>query len=67
MVFGQYNKRYTGSHVGITRAKGPLEVPKCNSNDTYINETNLNNVNRAGSKGDVENSREEIIEISRRK
>jgi len=44
--------------------KGPLEVTKRNSNDTYINETNLNNVNRAGSKGDVENSREEIIEIA---
>ena len=42
--------------------KGLLEVPKSNSNDTYINETNLNNVNRAGSKEVVGNSREEIKE-----
>src|SRR4030042_3573108 len=34
--------------------KGPLEVSKCNSNDTYFNETNLDNVNRAGREEAVE-------------
>jgi len=33
-----------------------LEVPKCNPNDTDVNETNLNNVNKAGSERDVKNS-----------
>ena len=42
--------------------KGPLEVPKCNSNDTYINETNLNNVNKTIRQEVVENSRGEIKE-----
>jgi len=42
--------------------KGPLEVPKCNPNDTYFNETNLNNVNRASIEGVVENSGGEIKE-----
>jgi hypothetical protein len=41
-----------------------LEVPKHNPNDTYVNETNLNNVNRTSSEGDVENSGEEIKEIT---
>jgi len=40
----------------------PPEVPNKDTNDTYINETNLNNVNRAGSKEVVENSEEEIKE-----
>ena len=44
--------------------KGLLEVPKCNSNNTYINETNLTNVNRALREEVVENSREEIKEIT---
>ncbi len=36
--------------------KRPLEVPKCNPNDTYVNETNLDNVNRTGREKVVENS-----------
>ena len=40
--------------------KGPLEVSKCNSSDTDVNETNSNNVNRAGREVDVENSEGEI-------
>ena len=40
----------------------PPEVPNKDTNDTYINETNLNNVNTASGEGDVENSREEIKE-----
>jgi hypothetical protein len=39
--------------------KGPLEVTKCNPNDTYANETNLNNVNRTRREEVVENSRGE--------
>jgi len=42
--------------------KGPLEVSKCNPSDTDVNETNLNNVNRASREGDVENSKGEIKE-----
>ncbi|MCJ7727844.1 MAG: replication initiator protein A [Actinobacteria bacterium] len=42
--------------------KGPLEVPKCNPNDTYFNETNLDNVNRAGREEVVENSENEMKE-----
>ena len=40
----------------------PLEVPKVHPNDTYVKETNLNNVNRAGSEEIVENSESEIKE-----
>jgi len=40
----------------------PPEVHNKDTNDTYVNETNLNNVNRASSERDVENSREEIKE-----
>jgi len=40
--------------------KGPLEVTKCNPNDTYVNETNLNNVNKASEEEDVKNFGEEI-------
>jgi len=42
----------------------PLEVPNKDTNDTYIYETNLNNVNRAGSKEVVGNSKGEIKEIA---
>ena len=50
---------------GISRddKKPLLGVPKLHPSDTYINEPNLNNVNRAGSKEVVKNSREEIEEI----
>ena len=49
---------------GISRdAKKPLlEMPKRHPNDTYIKETNLDNVNRAGSEEVVENSESEIKE-----
>ena len=47
--------------------KRPLEVPKCNPNDTYFNETNLNNVNRAGREEVVENSKGEIKEYTGQK
>ena len=40
----------------------PLEVPKCNPNDTVVNETNLNNVNRASREEVVENSEDEMKE-----
>ena len=39
-----------------------LESQKISPNDTYINETNLNNVNRTGSKEVVENSESEMKE-----
>ncbi|MBA7696817.1 hypothetical protein ES703_105469 [subsurface metagenome] len=39
------------------------EVHNRDANDTYTNETNLNNVNRASSEEVVENSEEEIKEI----
>jgi len=42
----------------------PPEVPNKDTNDTYINETNLNNVNKAGNKEVVKNSREEMEEIA---
>ena len=38
----------------------PLEVPKVHSSDTYVKETNLNNVNRASREEIVENSEGEI-------
>jgi len=44
------------------RKKSLLGDGKSNPNDTYTNETNLNNVNKAGSKEVVENSREEMKE-----
>jgi hypothetical protein len=44
------------------RKNPPLEYGKTHPNDTYVNETNLNNVNRARSEEVVENSREEIKE-----
>ena len=47
--------------------KGPLEVPKCNPSDTNVNETNLNNVNRADREEDVENSKGKIKEYPRPK
>ena len=39
-----------------------LESEKCTPNDTYVNDTNLDNVNRVGSEEVVENSREEMKE-----
>jgi len=42
------------------RKKPLLEYGKSNPNDTYINETNLNNVNSAREEEVVENSGEEI-------
>ncbi|MDZ7837965.1 MAG: hypothetical protein U5N58_08435 [Actinomycetota bacterium] len=42
--------------------KVPPEVHNRDANDTYPNKTNLNNVNRDGSKEAVENSREEMKE-----
>ena len=49
---------------GISRdAKNtPLEVPKVHPNDTYVNDTNLDNVNRAGREEVVENFKGEIKE-----
>jgi len=44
--------------------KGPLEVPKCNPNDTNVNDPNLNNVNRASREEVVENSEGKIKEYS---
>ncbi|MBU2563582.1 MAG: replication initiator protein A [Actinobacteria bacterium] len=44
------------------RKKSPLEDGKSHPNDTYVNEPNLNNVNRAGSEEVVENSGGEIKE-----
>jgi len=41
-----------------------LESQKISPNDTYISDTNLNNVNRTGSKEVVENSGGEIKEIA---
>jgi len=40
----------------------PLEVPKVHSSDTDVNETNLNNVNRADREEVVENSESEMKE-----
>jgi hypothetical protein len=40
----------------------PLEVSKVHTNDTYVNETNLDNVNRTGREEIVENSEGEIKE-----
>ena len=42
--------------------KGSLEVPNKDTNDTYLNATNLNNVNRTSGGEAVENSREGIKE-----
>jgi len=38
----------------------PLEVPKVHPSDTYVKETNLNNVNRTSREEVVENSESEI-------
>lgn len=35
MVFGQYNKRYTGSHVGITRAKDKVFLSSALSHSIF--------------------------------
>jgi len=43
--------------------KSLLEVPKRHPNDTYIKETNLDNVNKADSEEVVENSGKEIKEV----
>jgi len=40
-----------------------LESQKISPNDTYISDTDLNNVNNASRKGDVENSKDTIKEI----
>jgi len=45
----------------------PLEVPKVHSSDTDVNETNLNNVNRADREEVVENSESEMKEYPRPK
>ena len=45
----------------------PLEVPKVHPNDTDVNETNLNNVNRASREEIVENSESKIKEYPRPK
>jgi len=45
----------------------PLEVPKVHSSDTDVNETNLNNVNRASREEVVENSEGEMKEYPRPK
>jgi len=52
------------SQKGTSRSPKPVppEVPNKDTNDTYINETNLNNVNKDGSKEVVGNSREEMKE-----
>jgi len=42
--------------------KQPLEVIKYDPNDTYVNHTNLNNVNKTTGEEVVENSREKIKE-----
>jgi phenylalanyl-tRNA synthetase alpha subunit len=51
------------SQKGTSRSpnKGPLEVPNKDTNDTYLNATNINNVNTSGGEV-VENSREAIKE-----
>jgi len=41
-----------------------LESEKCAPNDTYVNDPNLNNVNRAGSEEVVENSESEMKEYT---
>jgi hypothetical protein len=50
------------SQKGTSRSSKivPLEVLSKDTNDTYINETNLNNVNKASEEEDVENSGGEI-------
>ena len=45
-----------------TEKKTILEQEKIHPSDTYVNETNLNNVNRTSREGDVENSKGEIKE-----
>ena len=45
----------------------PLEVSKCNPNDTDVNETNLNNVNKAYKEEIVENYKGEIKKYPRPK
>jgi len=44
--------------------KGPLEILKCNPNDTNVNDPNLNNVNRTSREEVVENSEGKIKEYS---
>jgi hypothetical protein len=44
-----------------------LESEKCGPNDTYVNETNLNNVNRSSREKAVENSEGEIGEYTKSK
>ncbi|NQT66510.1 MAG: replication initiator protein A [Actinobacteria bacterium] len=41
-----------------SRNRQSLEVTKCDPNDTYVNHTNLNNVNKTNGEEVVENSRE---------
>jgi len=49
-------------YISRSEKNTPLEVPKVHSSDTNVNETNLNNVNRASGEEVVENSESEIKE-----
>ncbi|GAI48510.1 unnamed protein product, partial [marine sediment metagenome] len=51
-----HDMHHPGAHYA------PPLVNDVHPNNTNIKKTNLNNVNRAGIEGDVENSREEIKE-----
>ena len=51
------NWNFSSSRTG---KKTVLEQEKIHPNDTYVNETNLNNVNRTSKEKDVENFKDEI-------